>query len=418
MLKAGFAEAVITPQEKCFLAGYGGPWSTGVHDDLYASAVYLEDGETKALLVSFDLIGMEPPLIATIKASAARAVDVAPGLIFFTCTHTHEGPETRPDALSPEGAPLSYLDGYVRLLAERVGQIATEARSRARECDVRVNRAFVDENLNRRYFMPSGQHFYVPNYKDLIPITYQHEDKELGLVYFCPVGDKHPFGMILNYTMHPLTAGNTTSLVSADVPGVVRNLIAEGLSCFTCYVNGAAGDNHPKAPEGGFAETRRVAGVLATEAIKRWYDAYKLEGPLTLKGLTRSVTLRNRTEGELRGIPNTGDVDEDRLQAYLRRIKHPGAAVDVEFSLLAIGPILFVGVPGEMVSELGRVIKWYSPFQRTYVMYQATDSLGYIAHPNAYQWGGYEAMAGQLSPASPRRLVDAIIDAAEELAAQ
>jgi len=93
----------------------------------------------------------------------------------------------------------------------------------------------------------------------------------------------------------------------------------------------------------------------------------------------------------------------------------PGGPIDVEFTLLAIGPVLFVGVPGEMVAELGSMIKWLSPFKRTYVMYQATESLGYIAHPNAYRWGGGEANAGQLSPSSVRPLLEATIDAADEL---
>ena len=49
-------------------------------------------------------------------------------------------------------------------------------------------------------------------------------------------------------------------------------------------------------------------------------------------------------------------------------------------------------------------------------MYAATDFLGYIAHPNAYKWGGYEANAGLLSPASVKPLIDAILEAAGELA--
>jgi hypothetical protein len=74
-----------------------------------------------------------------------------------------------------------------------------------------------------------------------------------------------------------------------------------------------------------------------------------------------------------------------------------------------------IGIPGELLAELGSVLKWFSPFKRTYIMYQATDSLDYIAHPNAYQWGGFEIMCGQLSPTAVRPLINAIIDAAEEL---
>jgi len=56
-VKAGFVEVVITPPDgRCLLAGYDLPWSTGVHNDLYASAVYLKDGDAQAVLISFDLL--------------------------------------------------------------------------------------------------------------------------------------------------------------------------------------------------------------------------------------------------------------------------------------------------------------------------------------------------------------------------
>ena len=414
MLKAGFAETAITPKDgKCLLAGYGeGHRATGVHDDLYASAVYLEEGGTRALLISFDLIGLSAELISRLKKSVQSALDLDANNIFFTCTHTHEGPSFRPDAVSGE---LDYVEGYLAFLGGQIERVSGEAEANARECELMVNRAYVDENMNRRFFFASGENLYVSSYKDLVPITYGHADKELGMVYFCPVGDKHPYGMIVNYTVHPLTAGDTSSLISADVPGVIRNLVKEGMGCMTCYVTGAAGDNHPKAPEGGFAETRRMGGVLATEAIKRRWDAYKLEGPLTLKCLTRSITLKRRSVEEFRSIPMT-PYFAPRLEKMISRMKGLGEPMDVAFSLLAIGPLLFIGVPGELVAELGSILKWSSPFQRTYIMYQATDSLGYIGHPNAFKWGGYEATNGVLSPASVRPLINAIIDAAEELA--
>ena len=90
--------------------------------------------------------------------------------------------------------------------------------------------------------------------------------------------------------MHPLTAGNTSTLISADAPGVARQLIRESMLCPACYITGAAGDNHPKAPEGGFPETRRVGPGLATEATQRTYDAFKVQGPARLTTVTRSTS--------------------------------------------------------------------------------------------------------------------------------
>jgi neutral ceramidase len=417
-MKAGFAETVITPAEgKCLIAGYKLRWSTGVHDDLYASAVYLEDGDSNALLFGFDLLAMEAPFISRLKDSIQDALGLDKSHIFFTCTHTHEGPELRErkfrDNWEDDDEPL-YLDDYQRFLIDKVAQVASEAASRPQEFDLLVNRAYVDENMNRRFFLTNEQFVGIPGNKQLVPVAYEHTDRELGLIYFCARGTRRPFGAIVNYTMHPLTAGNTSTLISADVPGVVRDLIKESMECLTCYITGAAGDNHPKGPEAGFVETRRVGQVLATEAIKRRYDAFKIEDPIRLKCLTRSVPLRLRTLDEIRDIA-LAPQDENVLERLLRRVDKPGATVDVEFSLLAIGPVLFIGVPGELVAELGSVLKWFSPFKRTYIMYQATDSLDYIAHPNAYQWGGGETLCGQLSPSSVRPLVNAIIDAAEEI---
>ncbi|MCL5998195.1 MAG: hypothetical protein M1546_19410 [Chloroflexi bacterium] len=419
-MKAGFAEIVITPPDhRCLLAGYGMPWSTGVHDDLSASAVYFEEGTTNALLVSFDLLAMERDLIARLKQAIQAVVPIPSGNIFFTCTHTHEGPEVRErkfrDRWGPHERP-EYLDGYQRFLMERAAEVAVAAAAGAQECDLIVNRTHVDENVNRRFFLTDETYLSIPGNKHLLDVAHEHADKELGILAFCPTGSRRPFGLIVNYTMHPLTAGNTSTLISADVPGVVRGIVKESMGCPACYITGAAGDNHPKASEAGFAETRRVGEVLASEAIRRSADGMHVAGPLHLKCLTRSIRLRYRTWEDFQRIPLKG-VGEEALAENFRRVEKPGEAIDVEFSLLAVGPVLFIGVPGEMLAELGSVLKWFSPFKRTYIMYQATESFDYIAHPNAFLWGGFEIVCAQLSPDSVRPLINAIIDAAEELTA-
>ncbi len=225
-MKAGFAEIVITPPDRrCLLAGYGLPWSTGVHDDLCASAVYFQDGETRALLISFDLLAMERDFIARLKAAIQAALPIPAGNIFFTCTHTHEGPEVRErkfrDHWGPHDRP-DYLDGYQRFLMDRVAEVAAAAAAGAQEFDLVVNRAHVDENVNRRFFLTDETYLSIPGNKHLLDVAREHADKELGILAFCPPGSRRPFGLILNYTMHPLTAGNTSTLISADVPGVVR----------------------------------------------------------------------------------------------------------------------------------------------------------------------------------------------------
>jgi len=163
---------------------------------------------------------------------------------------------------------------------------------------------------------------------------------------------------------------------------VVRAIVKESTGCPLCYITGAAGDNHPKASEGGFAETRRVGQVLATETIRRSYDGFHVTEP-SICNADALYPLRYRTWEDFQRIPLKG-MHAGVLTENYKRVESPGAEIDVEFSLLAIGPVLFIGVPGEMLAELGSVLKWFSPFKRTYIMYQATESLDYIAHPNAF----------------------------------
>jgi neutral ceramidase len=293
----GFAEVVITPPDnRCLIAGYSLRPATGVHDHLYASAVYFDDGMTQAVLVSYDVLAMEKELIAVLKNALQSQLGLARENIFFSCTHTHEGPEVRErkfrDRWYGEERP-DYLDGYIEFLSERTVEAVAAAKANAQPVDLLVNRAYVDENMNRRFFLSNEQYLGVPGHKHLVPVTHEHTDKELGILAFCPQGTRLACGMIVNYAVHPLTAGAVAPLLSADIPGVVRDLIAESLQCVTCYTTGAAGDNHPKGPEAGFAETRRVGQVLASEAVKRAYDAHKVPGPLGVHALCGCVPWRS-----------------------------------------------------------------------------------------------------------------------------
>ena len=311
-----------------------------------------------------------------------------------------------------------YLDEYIEYLCDRTENVARAAVVAAQPCDLLVNQTCVDENVNRRLFLSDERYIALPGNKHLLPAATGYADKELGILAFCAVGSRRPFGLIVNYTVHPLTAGALSGQLSADIPGVVRRVVGESMGCPVCYVTGACGDNHPKAPESGFGETERVGTALATQTMARTYDAYRIpEDQMRLRCLTGAVTARQRTWQEFLQLP-LFEREAEVLRQNLCRVEEPGAEIDVAFSLLAIGPVLFIGIPGELLSELGATLKWFSPFKRTYIMYQSTDSLDYLPHPNAFLWGGFETWCGQLSPTAIRPLINAILDAAEELSQQ
>jgi len=123
--------------------GYGLPPSTGVHDDVSASAVYFQDGDTRAVLISFDLLAMERDLIARLKEAIRAVLPIPAGNIFFTCTHTHEGPEVRERKFRDHWGRTSALPTWMGTCASDGARrpVSQAAAAAAQEFDLVVNRA-------------------------------------------------------------------------------------------------------------------------------------------------------------------------------------------------------------------------------------------------------------------------------------
>jgi hypothetical protein len=62
--------------------------------------------------------------------------------------------------------------------------------------------------------------------------------------------------------------------------------------------------------------------------------------------------------------------------------------------VMLLGDIALVGVPGELFTKLGLVIKRLSPLRYTYVVELANDWIGYIPDGQAYDLGGYQVWTG------------------------
>lgn len=408
----GAGRRVINPEVSHNLAGYGPDYpNTGVHDDLTVTALYLQDGKTDALLLNFDLIGMRLDYVRELRAVVARALGVAAVRIFLTNTHTHSGPEVRsyPERKIPSRARSDY---DARLMAWAV-EAAEEARASAEPCTLHYNFDFAAENMNRRFSLPDRQHLYIPQYKQLLGKSPEYVDRELGIVAFRKQGSPNRYkALITNYTCHPLCVGNSSNLCSADFQGALRRTVEatfEGALCLA--TTGAAGNNHPLTPESGFAAAEKMGVALGNLAINRTYDSIEAGYDTRLRLAYKSFALPARDKATTRLLPER----DDWKRVPWRMGKGAPKAFKTEFGLLGIGPILFVALPGELVSELGAVVKWSSPFLKTYHLYQATDNAGYIVSSNQFLWGGYEAVTSSYAQGSGEKLVQAILKGAEGL---
>ena len=84
----------MTPPKGVRLAGY--PHftreNTGYHDRLYATAVYLTDGETEFVFVTLDILFFSKKYAAEVRQRVSAQCGIPERQILICCSHTHSGP--------------------------------------------------------------------------------------------------------------------------------------------------------------------------------------------------------------------------------------------------------------------------------------------------------------------------------------
>ena len=138
-LIAGAATADITPDDPQFLFGYPHVrrYSTGVHDPLLSSALFLSDGKTSLLLVANDVIYVSRDTARRVRERIERETGVPADNMMITATHTHSGPMTG-DTLSNAGDPaVPKTDPrYVEQLENGIVQAAVQAFHNAQSAEI------------------------------------------------------------------------------------------------------------------------------------------------------------------------------------------------------------------------------------------------------------------------------------------
>ena len=258
-----------------------------------------------------------------------------------------------------------------------------------------------DANTNRRFVTSNNKCSFLPHRRDMERIADGFADKEVGLLAFRRQNGEIAY-IIGNYAAHPLAShcpGIGGHRISADYPGVFRKYIEEETGAGCMFLSGAAGDMVPKGHETGKAASEAVGIKLAQAAIDgiitatRDRDSYMLKTETLQCGFTYA----------------TAKMREHR-KAVLPPFYRGKEELTYELQCLSIGDICLVGVPGEMVAELGQEIKWHSPFRKTFILYCSTGYMDYLCHGNALVAGGYEGREQYTDSHTGLKLVNAAVE--------
>lgn len=397
MLKINTIREKITPAVGTHLAGYGvNVISDGIHDDLFISGIAFDDGQTRAILLSYDLLGLDADLVQRIRNDCSSVTGLQSENIVLTCTHTHSGPHTR--SLAVRLRDEEYAEKLVEWSRKAVSAAFDEM------CPVSVFHYSVDcqENINRRVITPDNTCYFLPENKHLEPLANGITDPELGMLYFVDESSQRPVATLVNYAAHPLTcqSGGSASLkITSDYPGVLRRAVEQELGGFCIFTNGACGNLHPRGFETGFGRTEEMGSRMARQVIDNFSDACRNENLYKLANTNLELH-----SGNLELAFRESGCVEERLPLYKDKDKEI-----FEFQILRLGDVCFVGVPGELLVEPGLEIKWHSPFRKTFILYNSTAYLSYIPPTNDYLSGGYESSTAHIEPFSAFKLVSQVI---------
>jgi hypothetical protein len=430
-LKAGVSIADISPHPGVELAGY--PHhprpNQGVHDPLYASCLFLDDGDTRLAIVTMDLLMYSRTYVRQVREEAAKRCRIPAANIMICCTHTHSSPWT---ATGPHLEAL--MDGqqpnreYVTALQEKLVGLIVQASTNAFEARVGIGMGYCGREQgvggNRRE--PRGV-----------------ADPEVWTVGVQDAKGRWR-ACLVKYTLHPTFLHSDNFLASADYPGYLRKLLEERKpGMVLLFAQGTSGNQSPRYFRSGktFAEAQRVGTEIGKE-VDRVLDGMQLESrpSLLVRSSQTDLQLRklpNRTEAEARvaaarkaweqtkaaGAPEPEVwnaelrlLGEEDTLAYILHQQEAGRKklriddLPVEIQVIGIGDLRIVGIQGEIFVEFGLMIQYRSPFPRTFVVELANGCLpGYAATARAYAEGGYETGASLLTGRSGEQLVEAAV---------
>lgn len=373
-LRAGVAKVDITPAEVKNVTVTGHTRVVnGVRDPLRAGVLVLDDGETKAAIVTMDVIGAWEDMVARAREAIEKDTGVPAANIMVCASHNHSGPGWQEN------------QQWAADVIAKLASAAKEAAGSMRPVSIGMAEDHISFGINRRKTIdgravirlnPDG-----PN------------DPRVKVLRFDDGRSLTPLAIIMHAVCHPcfFTWGDKGSppyptgfpMMTADFPGAAQTFVESIYAGKTAslFLQGCAGDIRPNLP--GYPYR------CADEADIQW--AGRDLGGATVRAAAFSLT-REQLATRATFYP---------LRVASEVIELPGKEQPVRAELMAmkIGPFVLLTMPGEPMVEYGFKLEAAIADRTTPIIVgYANGNIGYIATAEAHLVGGYEPNMSKLKP--------------------
>ena len=421
MIKAGFGRTDVTPEMGVRLGGYGVEERPAeeIFDNLHSSAMVIEQGDTKAVIINLDWICIEEYLVERIRAGVNRNTGIKKENISVCTIHSHSVPNT----LNFWGWG-SCEDEYVEAVFPEIIRSVDLAVEDLQEVEIGIATTESLVGVNRRGICEDGSVNFCgdPNGSFDPTMTVMHFKNKDGAS-----------GIIVHYGAH-CTAMGCNRLVSRDWAGVMKDRIESQFDAPVLFLNGAIGDVGPRTNKlyaGGFSagqgdgieSVREVGYRAATDAMRALISIKEWRNDLKLNVLVDDIFLPYAPLEPLEKAESAKaewEARKDEFGTPMCEYMHACSVIEAhkdaplegrnfKQTITQIGPVAIVPMPGEMFSGISLRIRQQSPFQYTLCCSVSNGSLAYLPAREARHRGGYETWVGKA--AGPYLLAENIDDA-------
>ena len=412
-LQVGFSRVNITPPLGVRLMGYFRKrLAEGVRDELEANCICFACEDTKVVLISLDHLGVMRKVLNDLREEIARTTGIPAEAVYIHSTHTHTGPAVDPDA-EAEIEQIYYKQFFRKVVDSAV--LAMQDLKPAKmgyAVSTAPNIAYI-----RRFYMKDGPVATNPKLNDpniIGPVG--KVDERVNVLRFDREGDTI---ILANFGNHPDSVGG--NLVSADWPGFVRKYTEQAIPGTKClFFTGVQGDvNHvnrfPEEWENNkgydYGNAQRMGRVI-TGAVMQVYDKMHYVDVDKLKYIHRAVMApTNRPKPEevpeakrlygmrLAGatmkqiLPDVEGMMRVTILSEAKRIVELADGPDlypVHLTGVSVGPVAFIGIPGEPFTEIGLSLKDTDDWALVLPTCATNGYEGYFSMADGFGGGGYE----------------------------
>ncbi len=425
--KIGVDSQIITPPLGTLLYGYVAKRpATSVHDDLRVSAIAIEQGDLRGIMISADIASVTKKLVDTIRQPISKATGIPEENISMVATHTHSAP-----AINGRGAWGSTNEEYLAdILIPKTIEAAINAASNMQEVLLGIGTTESTVGVNRRELAEDGSIILGQN-------PFGVFDKTMTVLAFKGLDGKSVANLI-HYGCHGTASGRALA-ISRDWPGQMVDRMEKETGATTIFFNSAIGDAGPRLsnyrtvgdldinveeelPDEDLSYLEEVSSLAAIDAM-RAYRSIKEYREVSFDMIKGTVHLPYKTP------PTLEEAKEQYNNLHLNVNWHAGVQslkvqaleeiirmhenneqfeTETEFAqiIYVFNSAIFVPFPFEMFSEIALRLRQHSPFEHTLCMSNANNYYAYLPTQDQLSRGGYEVDSFFNMGGSAHKLVD------------